>query len=53
MTFRGGCFEIRKYFIVLEKIKEDNCSQLNDYSVPFCERQYMLWAYLCVQIQII
>ena len=28
--------------LILQKMKEDNVSQLGDYDMPFCEQQYML-----------
>ena len=27
--------------LILQKMKEDNISQLGDYDAPFCEQQYM------------
>ena len=53
MTFREGCFVIRNWMqvlkwrswdflspLILQKMKEDNISQLGDHDAPFCE-QYM------------
>ena len=53
MTFREGCFVIRNWMqvlkwsswdflslLILQKIKENNISQLGDYDAPFCEQQY-------------
>ena len=53
MTFREGCFVIRNWMqvlkwsswdflspLVVQKMKEDNISQLGDYDVLFCEQQY-------------
>ena len=54
MTFREGCLKIHTwmqvfkwiswYFLsqlVLQKMKEDNFSQIDDYDAPFYERQYI------------
>ena len=54
MTFREGYFVVRNWMqvlkwsswdflspLILQKIKEDNISQLGDYDTPFCEQQYM------------
>ena len=53
MTFREGCFIIRNWMqvlkwrswdflspLILQKMKEDNISQLGDYDVSFCVQQY-------------
>ena len=51
MTFQEGCFVIRNWMqllkwsswdflssLILQKMKEDNISQLGDYDPPFCEQ---------------
>ena len=53
MTFREGCFVIRNWMqvlkwsswdflspLILQKMKEDNISELDHYDAPFCEQQY-------------
>ena len=53
MTFREGYFVIRNWMqvlkwnswdflspLILQKMKEDNISQLDDYEATFCEEQY-------------
>ena len=68
MTFREGYFVIRNWMqvlkwsssdflspLILQKMKEENTSQLGNYDAPFCEQTIHAWVllYLFVKIQII